>query len=199
MDMFEIHTSIAVKKLHEDAVLPTRANNGSIYKDAGWDLYAVEDVLLLPFVPTLVKTGIAIGLPYNVEAQIRPRSGLALKHGVTVLNSPGTIDPSYRKEIGVILHLATTHFLPPQNALFYRYDSSDGSYHITNLLTGVIEHITPDQFILDMPKPEYNGHLIKKGDRIAQMVFAPIMNNLSMYEGEVKDIYDRGGFGSTGA
>jgi len=72
---------------------------------AGADLRAAvdEDVLIHPGEHKLIKTGIAMALPDNYEAQVRPRSGLALKHGITVLNSPGTIDADYRGELGVIL------------------------------------------------------------------------------------------------
>ncbi|GGF03049.1 dUTP diphosphatase [Stappia taiwanensis] len=72
---------------------------------AGMDLLAAVDapLLLAPGARALVPTGIAIALPPNTEAQVRPRSGLAVKHGVTVLNTPGTIDPDYRGEIKVIL------------------------------------------------------------------------------------------------
>ncbi|MDB2414848.1 dUTP diphosphatase [Rickettsiales bacterium] len=81
--------------------LPVYATNQS----AGMDLYAAidEEIILAPFERRLIKTGIAIALPEGYEAQIRPRSGLAYKNGVTVLNSPGTIDADYRGEIGVIL------------------------------------------------------------------------------------------------
>lgn len=67
------------------------------------DLCSVENVLLPPGQPTLVPTGLTIELPPGYEAQIRPRSGLAFKHALTVPNSPGTIDPGYRGEIKVIL------------------------------------------------------------------------------------------------
>ncbi|MER2048985.1 MAG: dUTP diphosphatase [Solibacillus sp.] len=69
----------------------------------GMDLSAVEERVLLPGEYGLIKTGLQIELPEGTEAQVRPRSGLALKHGITVLNSPGTIDAGYRGEIGVIL------------------------------------------------------------------------------------------------
>jgi dUTP pyrophosphatase len=71
--------------------------------DSGLDLNTIEDVAILPGESKLISTGIAIELPENTEAQIRPRSGLALKHQITVLNTPGTIDEGYRGEIGVIL------------------------------------------------------------------------------------------------
>ena len=72
---------------------------------AGMDLYAdiAEDFILRPGNRTLVPTGVAIALPDGFEAQIRPRSGLALKHGISLVNSPGTIDSDYRGEIGVIM------------------------------------------------------------------------------------------------
>ena len=72
---------------------------------AGMDLRAniSEAVILKPLARTIIKTGLFIELPVGFEAQVRPRSGLAAKHGVTVLNSPGTVDADYRGEIGVIL------------------------------------------------------------------------------------------------
>jgi dUTP pyrophosphatase len=90
-----------IKKLHPDAILPKYAHGP--LEDAGMDLHAIEDYNLPPNTPCLVKTGIAIDLPPGHEGQVRPRSGLALKYGLTVVNSPGTIDPSYRGEVGVIL------------------------------------------------------------------------------------------------
>lgn len=72
-------------------------------EDAGMDLHSVEAVTLEPGETKLVATGLAIELPPGYEAQIRPRSGLALKHSITLPNSPATIDPGYRGEIRVIL------------------------------------------------------------------------------------------------
>lgn len=93
------HYLLKVHRTHEDAILPCYANPG----DAGLDLYSVEDVNIDPSETKLIKTGIRIELPENTEAQVRPRSGLALKHSITVLNTPGTIDEGYRGEVGVIL------------------------------------------------------------------------------------------------
>jgi len=87
--------------LREDAVLPTYAHGPE--EDAGLDLRSVEDAVLEPNVPRLVPTGLCIELPPGFEAQIRPRSGLAAKHAITLPNSPATIDPGYRGEIRVIL------------------------------------------------------------------------------------------------
>ena len=90
---------LKVKRIDEKAILPHYAHPG----DAGLDLFSVERKTIQPGESTLIRTGITIQLPPNTEAQVRPRSGLALKHGVTVLNSPGTIDHGYRGEVKVIL------------------------------------------------------------------------------------------------
>lgn len=94
-----MNVEVKIKRMHVDAILPMQANPG----DAGMDLYSIETVEIPAGGTKLIKTGIQIELPKGTEAQIRPRSGLALKHSITVLNSPGTIDEGYRGEIGVIL------------------------------------------------------------------------------------------------
>ena len=92
---------MTVKVLRTDpaAQLPVYAHPG----DAGMDVRSIEEVTLSPGARALIHTGLVLMLPPNAEAQVRPRSGLALKHGVTVLNTPGTIDAGYRGEVGVIL------------------------------------------------------------------------------------------------
>ena len=90
---------LKIKKLNETAIIPYYAHP----TDAGLDLFSTAEVIIAPNTSRLIPTGIAIELPTETEAQIRPRSGLALKHQITVLNSPGTIDEGYRGEIGVIL------------------------------------------------------------------------------------------------
>src|SRR3954464_13402272 len=90
---------LRVKKLHPEAVLPHYAHGPE--EDAGMDLRSLERVVLSPGVPRAVATGIAIELPAGYEAQVRPRSGLALKHAITV--NFGTIDPGYRGEIRVVM------------------------------------------------------------------------------------------------
>ena len=77
--------------------------------DSGFDLFSIEDVVLSPFGRSLVQTGIKLGIPDGYEIQIRPKSGLALNHGLTVLNSPGTIDEGYNGEIGVIVFNTNNH------------------------------------------------------------------------------------------
>jgi dUTP pyrophosphatase len=90
---------IRIKKLHPDAVLPAYAHGPE--EDAGMDLRAIERVVLTPGEARAVPTGIAIELQPGYEAQVRPRSGMALKHSLTV--NFGTIDPGYRGEIRVIM------------------------------------------------------------------------------------------------
>jgi dUTP pyrophosphatase len=92
---------VRIKKLHRDATIPCYAHGPD--EDAGMDLHSVEAVMLGPGETKLVATGLAIELPPGFEAQIRPRSGLALKHSITLPNSPATIDPGYRGELRVIL------------------------------------------------------------------------------------------------
>ena len=82
-----------------DDLLPAKAHSD----DAAWDLRSRVKMSVPPGKIALVPTGVFLELPYGVEAQVRPRSGLALKHSIGVLNSPGTIDAGYRGEVGVIL------------------------------------------------------------------------------------------------
>ena len=136
------------KRIHPDAVLPAYAHPS----DAGMDVRSVDDMTLAPGKRALVHTGLVMLLPPMFEAQVRPRSGLALKAGVTVLNTPGTIDSGYRGEVGVILiNLGDADFV------------------------------------------------IKKGDKIAQIVIAPVTQPEIVETAEI-DETDRGagGFGSTG-
>lgn len=91
--------SVPILKLDPAAVIPTQANQD----DAGFDLYSIEEVNLAPFARAMVRTGIAIALPQGTVGLVHPRSGLAIKKGLAVLNSPGTIDAGYRGEIQIIL------------------------------------------------------------------------------------------------
>ncbi len=90
---------VQFKKIHKSAFLPFYAHEG----DSGLDLRAIEDLLIPKGEYRLINTGLGMQLPQGTEAQVRPRSGLALEHGITTLNSPGTIDSGYRGEIGVLL------------------------------------------------------------------------------------------------
>lgn len=90
---------VKVQKVHKDSKIPTYAHTD----DACCDLYSIEDITVPVDGFRLVPTGIAIEIPTGWEVQVRPRSGLALKHGISVNNSPGTVDAQYRNEIKVLL------------------------------------------------------------------------------------------------
>ncbi len=140
--------TLGFKRIHPEAVLPAYAHAS----DAGMDVRSVETLVIPAGGRALVHTGLVAIIPPNYEIQVRPRSGLALKQGVTVLNTPGTVDAGYRGEIGVILaNLGTTDFE------------------------------------------------VKVGDKIAQLVFAPVTQPVIEEVFEI-DETDRGvgGFGSTG-
>lgn len=93
------------KKLLDHAILPTRATEG----DAGLDLYAAESVTLHTGQIAVVSTGVAVEIPYGYVGLVHPRSGLAAKHGITVVNAPGTIDAGYRGELKVIMTMLKAH------------------------------------------------------------------------------------------
>lgn len=147
--MFE-PVDIAVKRLDHagDLPLPSYETSGS----AGMDIRAAEELTISPRQRGLIGSGLAFAIPQGYEIQVRPRSGLALKKGVSVLNTPGTIDSDYRGELKVIL----------------------------------INH-GEDDFV------------IQRGDRIAQIIVAPVQRGILV---EVADLDDTkrgsGGFGSTG-
>ncbi len=145
---FACDAAIKVIKLAEYATLPEYAHGPN--EDAGMDLCAVEEVLLSPGQPRLIGTGLAFEIPPGIEGQIRPRSGLANKQVIAILNSPGTVDPGYRGEVKVAL-----------TAL-------------------------------------YSPYRVKKGERIAQIVFAPY-TRVKLVLADVLDNTQRGtaGFGST--
>jgi dUTP pyrophosphatase len=86
-------------KLSENATLPTRAHDS----DAGLDLYAAEGARIVPHGRVSVGTGLAVQIPEGLAGLVLPRSGLALKHGVALVNSPGLIDPGYRGEVRILL------------------------------------------------------------------------------------------------
>ena len=90
---------VLVQKLDPDLPLPSRAHPG----DAGLDLYAAEDVVLAPGARASVRTGIALAIPDGYAGFVLPRSGLAARHGISLVNAPGLIDAGYRGEINVLL------------------------------------------------------------------------------------------------
>ena len=92
--------TLEIRLLHPDAIAPARMRTG----DAGYDLRSTERVSIPPAARRLVGTGVAIAMPEGVAGLVTPRSGLAIEHGIGLLNAPGLIDPGYRGEIKVILH-----------------------------------------------------------------------------------------------
>ena len=141
---------LKVLKLHKDVVMPSYATNGS----AGMDLRAFVDepILLKPLERKLIPTGLKIELPTGYEAQIRPRSGISIKHGITLVNCVGTIDEDYRGEVCIpIINLSNEDFT------------------------------------------------IQNGDRIAQMIIAPVTQAIIKEVSIISDtLRGTGGFGSTG-
>ena len=101
MELPSVRVRIARRPGADDLPLPTRATSGS----SGYDLYAAveADTELRPGQRALIPTGVSIAVPEGYEAQVRPRSGLALEHGIVLPNAPGTIDSDYRGELRVIL------------------------------------------------------------------------------------------------
>ena len=139
---------LKIKKLSPDAIIPAYQTEFA----AGFDLHSIEDYVLKRGERKLIKTGLAFEIEPGYEVQIRPRSGLAFKHGITVLNTPGTIDADYRGEIMVLL--------------------------------------------INLGEEDFE---IKKGDRIAQAVIAPVIQ-AEFEEVDKLSVTKRGkgGFGSTG-
>ena len=141
---------VLVKRLegNDDLPLPAYATDGA----AGMDVVSAEDVTLAPGTRHAVATGLALAIPHGYEVQVRPRSGLALKHGITVPNTPGTIDSDYRGELKVIL---INHGAEP--------------------------------------------FVIRRGDRLAQLVLAPVTRASWLEVAELGETArGEGGFGSTG-
>jgi len=139
---------LKIKKLNEEAIIPAYQSEEA----AGFDLHSIEDYVLKTGERKLINTGLAFETEPGYEVQIRPRSGLAFKHGITVLNSPGTIDSDYRGEIKVLL--------------------------------------------INLGSEDFE---IKKGERIAQAVVAPVIQAEILEVDELNDTKrGKGGFGSTG-
>ena len=90
---------VKIQKINGDAIIPAYSQED----DAGMDLFSTKDYIIMPNHRILVGTGLKVEIPRGYEMQIRPKSGLAIRNGITVLNTPGTIDAGYRGEVGVIL------------------------------------------------------------------------------------------------
>ncbi|MGI6084266.1 MAG: dUTP diphosphatase [Acetivibrionales bacterium] len=141
--------------------------------DAGMDVCAAEEVIIEPGQTVIIPTGLKFAIPEGYEIQVRPRSGISLKTPLRIANSPGTIDSGYRDELGIIVNNSST--------------------------TGNAKH--PDEYINLDSKGNIKGtYIIRKGERIAQLVLAEVPRMNLRVVGSVKNIgTDRGGgFGSTG-
>lgn len=90
---------LEIESIHQDSVIPKYA----FESDSGFDLCSVEEITIPPMGRALIPTGLKFGIPEGTEIQIRPKSGLAINHGITVLNTPGTVDSGYNGEVKVIL------------------------------------------------------------------------------------------------
>jgi len=141
-------THLRIKRLDDDAILPSYATEGS----AGLDLSSLESVTIAPRRSVRVRTGLSVEIPHGFEGQVRPRSGLAVRHGVTVINAPGTIDSDYRGEVQVAL--------------------------------------------VNLGREPFQ---IEPGDRIAQLIIAPVTRVEVLAASELSSTErGGGGFGSTG-
>ncbi|MDO6451733.1 dUTP diphosphatase [Oceanobacillus profundus] len=166
--------SLSVKKLHPDASLPKYAKQG----DSGFDLVAVEDVIIEPGETKLIKTGLAFEIPKGYEIQVRPRSGITLKTKLRV--QLGTVDSNYRGEVGVIV----------DNTYHVYLDDGDFLYKPWTIAEEVASNAEHNI---------YGTYLIRKGDRIAQAVLAPVAYTEFVEVDELSET-ERGvnGYGSTG-
>lgn len=170
---------IGFKRLSDNAILPTKAHAS----DSGFDLFAAQDVILAPGETAVVPTDIAIQLPQGYEAQVRPRSGITSKTKLRI--QLGTIDEQYRGNIGIIVDSISTESLrtqAPSRTKYMRYINNTavpptfGDYH------------------------DRDTYLIRKGDKIAQLVVQPIPATVAVEITEELENTDRGvnGWGSSG-
>lgn len=164
--------TIQVEKCSEDTKIPTYARVG----DAGMDIYSTEEITLAPGEKKLIGTGIKVAIPEGYEIEVVPKSGIALRTGLKVSNSPGTIDSGYRDEIKVIIENSE----PSIKDIEYTFDNNRNPV-IKSILHG-------------------KSYTIEKGQKIAQIILKEVpMINFQ----EVKNISEisgnrGGGFGSTG-
>ncbi|MDF2986823.1 MAG: dUTPase [Eubacterium sp.] len=141
--------------------------------DAGMDVYAAEEVIIAPGETVIVPTGLKLAIPDGYEIQVRPRSGLSFKTPIRIPNSPGTIDSGYRDELGII---------------------------VNNISDKSLSESIQQPFTLDEKGNRNGTYIIRKGDRVAQIVLQVVPKMVLTKVVSVKDIgVNRGGgFGSTG-
>lgn len=200
--------TVGFKKLHKDAIIPTKAHN----EDSGFDLYALEDTIIYPGQTVIVKTGVAVDLPEGYDATGRPRSGNTSKTKLRV--QLGTIDNPYTGEIGVIVDNVNPSYAPlislskvfadlvaRQNDL-----NLDKSLEIREDFVKSVESVLFSKEVHTLKNVEKTDeiypigtYLVKKGDKIAQLVVHPYYDKGSIEVEEIAET-ERGGngFGSTG-
>ncbi|MGI6776628.1 MAG: dUTP diphosphatase [Acetivibrionales bacterium] len=159
---------VYVEICRESAILPSYANPG----DAGMDVYAAEDINIMPGETVIVPTGLKLAIPQGYEIQVRPRSGISLKTPLRIPNTPGTIDSGYRDELGIII--SNTSPVSGSNS--------------------------QEVFSINSTGNKFGTYKIKKGDRIAQIVLQAVPRIEFSIVNSVEEIGDNrgGGFGSTG-
>jgi dUTP pyrophosphatase len=164
---------VEIKLLNDEAKVPVYARPG----DAGFDLIAMEDVYIHPGATEIVPTGLAVAIPEGFELQVRPRSGVSAKTFLRVANAPGTVDSGYRGEVGVIID------------------------NTAPIMDGMVPHvytIDGEKENIDVLVPPLT-YKIRKGDRIAQGVIAPVYRAVFQEVDELDETErGAGGFGSTG-
>lgn len=176
--------NVKIKRLHPGAVIPRYATAGA----AGFDLVAVEDVIIEPGETKTIRTGLAFEIPEGFEMQIRMRSGIAKKTKLRLPNSVATIDSDYRGEVVVMLEntAVTDKFFDSETGCLVEAESK----HARTI---------DDKFYKTGYIQNENARIIRKGDRIAQAVISPVMR--VQFE-EVAELSEtergNGGFGSTG-
>jgi dUTP pyrophosphatase len=186
--------NVKIKKLHSDAVIPQYAHEG----DAGFDLVAIEDTIIEPGETKIIRTGLAFAIPPGYEIQIRPRSGITLKTKLRV--QLGTIDSGYRGEIGVIVDNISQ--LETDYEEKYEYNRDDelefwgtevyvqSDYRVLGIDGNIVE--TDGEYPI-------GTYIIRKGDRIAQAVIAPVEQAHFQVVDELDETTrGTGGFGSSG-
>ena len=197
-----MNSTIIYIELMDDTNMPFYAN----FNDVGADLYLTEDLVIRPGETIVTKLNFKVAMEDNIEIQIRPRSGLSLKTSLKVSNSPGTIDPGYRDNIGIIVE--------------NNYNISNLNYEIYNdpsILDDILEnykiihlkdHLNAKSTLLDNLSPvitDKNGNpygtiYLEKGNKIAQMIVAEFKKAKFIKTDDVSKIgvNRNGGFGSTG-
>lgn len=164
-----MHQNVYINLISSNAIMPSYAHSN----DAGMDIFASEDIYVMPGQSVLVPTGLKMAIPDGFEIQIRPRSGLSLNTLLRIPNSPGTIDSGYRDEIKIIIYNASAVSDSDNEVNTYTTESKGNPQGI---------------------------YLIRRGDRIAQMVFASVTKAQLICVDSLDGIGNNrnGGFGSTG-